>query len=340
MERADDATRDHVRGDERADGDALVDDRHRPHRRQQDGRRQGEGHPEVEVGIGARAALERALDRLRVGVLPHRAKGFLECQRLDGRAADRELADEVVAPQAGAPLPRAGRREGAPGAPGKQEEDRHDHQEEPGDRRRDDGDEGHEQDGERQIGEEDGGGAGEGVADGLDIAKEGLPVGRRLAFEHAQRQGHDPVEKAPPELHIDMQRRALQHAAARLAQDEIKDEGDADADDEAAQGAQTGEEHHPVVDLQHEDGDGQRQQVDEESGGEQLAERAAQRAQNLAQPLALPPGFRSKCHTLPTRPQCAVRIPEFHQGSTAGTRPGGRLHSFGPTLDPPGGAGF
>ena len=75
---------------------------------------------------------------------------------------------------------------------------------------------------ERQIGQQHGGRAGEGIAHHFGIAKEGLPEAGRAALQGAQRQGGKLVVERAPERNIDSERHPLQHAAACLANDKIE----------------------------------------------------------------------------------------------------------------------
>ncbi len=283
-ERPEDAARQHVAGDQRADRQLLM----------HDGDGAGDGHhhrgyhrhggAEIGVEVGLAAAHDGVLDGRGLRLLPQRRHRLVERQRLDDGARLRELGDHGVAPETDAALVGAELVEHRAGAPAEQHEDAHAEQQDPGDRHGDHEGDADEDQRERQVGGEERRRTRGGAAHHVDVAEHRGPVGRRPHLELAQRQRQQLAEQSARHLDVDLGRHALHQARAELAQQEVEGERDRHADRQAGERAHAGEEDDAVVHLQHEDRCRERQDVDEQRHPGELAEQRPQRLQERLEP--------------------------------------------------------
>ncbi len=236
------------------------------------------------VGVGRLAPLARQLDRRGVPVLPAALQGVAERERLHRRARLDQLSEQALAGLRRLPLARGACPHRTAGAPGQQHEQREADQQDPGDRRRQDEYQDEKQHREGKIGEQRRGRTGHGVAHDVGIPEQRLPVGGGAPLQHPQRQAHDLVVERAADGYVERDGDRLEDAAPRLTQHVVEQDDDRHADHQPLQRADARMEDDAVVDLQHEDRRGQRQQIHEQRDEQRIAERAAGAAQGIPQP--------------------------------------------------------
>ena len=219
-------------------------------------------------------------------VFPRRLYCILQRQGLDRGAALQQFGQKRVAADTGLALSLGRGLHHPAGNDGHDDKYRKRNQQHPHHRRGDDIDDHHEQHGKGQIGQQHGGGARERIAHHLGIAEQGLPKAGGAAFERAQRQGGDFVVERTPQRDIDSERHPLQHAAARLANDEIEQKRRQDADQQAIKRTDAVTKDDAGIDLQDEYRHRQRQQVDEQRNQNRFAQAGARRLHHRFQPFA------------------------------------------------------
>ena len=286
VEGTEQAAAQHVGGDEGAHGQFLVDDGHGADAGQRYAGDQRQRGTQVGVRVRLASAVDGVGDVIGVGVLEHGAHGLIEGERLDGGPPVDDLGDQGVTVHAGAAFLAVGGPHDAGRAPG----DEHEHRDHDQQHRRDgsgnDENQPEEENREGKIGDQHGGGAGKGVADHVDVAEQGLPVGRGFALENVQRQRHHLVEHLAADQHIDPERHRLHDSRARRTQDVVERQHQDHTDAQPLERADTAGIDHPVVDLQHEHRNRQGENIDKEGYCQNLAEDRLQRFQDRPEPCA------------------------------------------------------
>ena len=118
------------------------------------------------------------------------------------------------------------------------------------------------------------------------IAEQGLPKAGGAALQGAQRQRGDLIVKRAPKSDVDSKRHPLQHAAARLANNEIEHHRRQNADQQGIKRADAVTKDDSGIDLQYKYRHRQRQQIDEQRNQYCLAQAGARRLHHRFQPFA------------------------------------------------------
>ena len=183
IEGAEKPAAEHVGGDQGADGQALIDDGDGADGGHGDRRHHAQRGADVGIGVRLAAANHRFFNVVGVFVLPQRTHGSIQGQGLDGGASGNHFGDQAVAALAGLAFFAVGGGHDIARPPSDKCEHRQDDQQHPGDGRGDNKNQTQEQDSERQVGDQNGGSAGKSIAHGIDVAEQGLPMRRGLAFQ-------------------------------------------------------------------------------------------------------------------------------------------------------------
>ena len=184
MKRHDNACGQHVCGDQRPDGELLIQNRERADTGDRDGRDDADGETHIDEIIAGPPAVEPPVDGFGMGVFPARRKCIVQSKTFDRRPPGDQVTDKPVA---GKRRVAFGARTGgltACAEPGNQHKDGDQHQYHPGHRGGNCIDNAEENHRKRQVCNRDRRRPGKRVTHRIGITEQDVPLRNGARFKH------------------------------------------------------------------------------------------------------------------------------------------------------------